>query len=342
MGKMYRVDQAAYHDLPSFPKNVGVETTAHCNARCPFCPLFGPEAEMQRPKGIMSGALFDKVFRELKENWQHVQTIFFNVDGEPLIDPKLPARLELVKTLGMGQKINMQTNGQYLHDKHARAILEAGIGQITLGFDGATKEVYEQHRVNCDYDRVLANTRAFVSLRKSLGAKTRIAIQYVRTHHNAHEVVAAYALWKEILDPDRDLFFNTTSRNWATPRLDQGDYIIETLQSSSQEKVACPMLAGSLNVLFDGRVPVCCWDYNVDIVPGGVGDANQHSLAEIWRGQLLEELRQKHARLEFSDLPRCAGCTMTRKYQVESAQPTTIATRFGVAHTLQSTLQLKK
>src|SRR5262249_31374428 len=144
---------------------------------------------------------------------------------------------------------NLQTNGQFLTEKNALALLEAGGGQIALGFDGATKEVYEIHRVNCTYERVLENTREFVRLRKQLGGRTRVAIQYVRTHHNSHEVEQAHRMWNAILEPGRDLFFNTTSRNWATTRIDRGGFVIETLGSSSTDYVPCPMLNETMSVL---------------------------------------------------------------------------------------------
>jgi MoaA/NifB/PqqE/SkfB family radical SAM enzyme len=330
-----RKDAESYARAARFPGQVAIETTAHCNARCPFCPLFGPGAAMTRPRGIMDMALFEKILAELDRQRQSVHTIFFNVEGEPLVDPLFTARLERVRHYALGSKIKMQTNAQFLGEQNARSILAADFGQITVGFDGATRETYERHRVNCSYERVLGNIRAFIRLRDELRGTTRVAIQYVRTPHNAHEVEPAIAMWSSILEPGRDCFFDTTSRNWATPALDRSGWVIETVESLGDARVPCPLLADSMNILYDGRVPVCCWDYNVDIVPGGIGDVRTQTLEEIWNASALAAVRQKHARLDFSELPRCAECTLTRPGK--EARPATdviAATRYGTIRRL--------
>lgn len=335
-------DHSHYYDqVGSFPTQVGIETTSHCNARCPFCPLFGPNADMTRPRGVMDMSLFEKVLAEIDQHRDAVRAIFFNVEGEPLVDPKFVPRLELVGRYRLGSKINMQTNAQFLGEKNARAILAAEVAQITVGFDGATRETYEQHRVNCSYDRVLGNLRDFLRLRRELNGQTRVAIQYVRTPKNAHEVEAAIDLWSKILEPGFDRFFDTTSRNWATSRIDRSGWVIETLASVDEEVVPCPMLAESLNVMFDGRVPVCCWDYNVDMVAGGIGDARTQSLAEIWHGAALRRVREQHARLDFSALSRCAQCTLTRtpREKPAAAENVIATTRYGTIRRLTSAMQ---
>lgn len=324
-----------YAKVARFPRQVAIETTAHCNARCPFCPLFGPGAAMTRPRGIMDMVLFEKILAELHHHGEDVQTIFFNVEGEPLVDPLFAERLERVHHHGLGRKVMMQTNAQFLGEKNARAILAADVGQITVGFDGATRETYERHRVNCNYDRVLDNLRTFIRLRNELGGNTRVAIQYVRTPHNAHEVDAAIAMWSTILEPGRDCFFDTTSRNWATTAIDRSGWVIETVDALGEERVPCPMLADSLNVMYDGRVPVCCWDYNVDMVPGGIGDARTHTLEEIWSGAALAAVRRKHAGLDFAELPRCAQCTLSRPAKESPRAANVIsATRYGTIRRL--------
>src|SRR6185503_3706091 len=90
----------------------------------------------------------------------------------------------------------------------------------------------------------------------------------------------------------------------------------------------------SFNILFDGRVPVCCWDYNVDIVNGGLGNVCERTIGEIWQSEPLRLVRLQHSRLDFGALPRCAACTMVRVPEATAPYPGT-RTRFGVVRPVE-------
>ncbi|MBW2999235.1 radical SAM protein [Candidatus Woesearchaeota archaeon] len=298
----------------SFPKKIAIETTTHCNAVCPFCPIHGPESDMTRPKGIMSMELFEKIMRQVHKNQDYIETIYLNVCGEPLIEPEFISRLHVIEEFGIGEKIDIQTNGQFLTEEKAKAILNAKIGCITLGFDGASKEVYEKHRLNCNYELVLENMKGFLELRNQSNSKTKVMIKYVHTPHNKHEIGAARDMWKKMLSPNLDMFVVSPSENWATPRIDKSGFVIKTVANSNKELIPCPMLDEFMNIFYDGKVPACCWDYNLDISNGGMGDTNKQSLAEIWNGAAFKNLRKKHAKLDFENLPRCTKCSQILRY----------------------------
>jgi MoaA/NifB/PqqE/SkfB family radical SAM enzyme len=303
-----------YAVVPDFPQIVGIETTAHCNASCVFCPLHGSKSDMVLPKGVMSMRIFDKIVRELSAHRDGIDVIFLNVRGEPLLDPNFDSRLGMIKGYGLNDKISMQTNGQFLDMHKAQVILDNKIGQIVLGFDAASKGVYERHRINCDYETVLNNMRNFLELRDKAKSNVHVSIKYVYTHENQHEIKTAYKMWTKILMSRLDNFMISPSENWANSRIDSNGYAIKTTHNSNKDRVPCPLLVNSINVLYDGKVPACCWDYNLDISNGGMGDANDHQLSEIWDGKAFQNLRYKHANLDFEDLTRCAQCSQILKY----------------------------
>lgn len=321
-------------EVPLFPTSVALDTIAHCNARCPFCPLYGPDAEMTRPKGWMPLELSESVLAQVARRREHVSVIYFCFHGEPLLDPHVEARFEQVARHGLGSLVTILTNGQYLDERRAQALLNADVREIMLGFDAATRETYERHRVGCDYDRVLGNVRRFLERRDELqrnhpkDRRTKLSIQYVRTPQNEHEVQSAYDLWGEILEPGVDRFFNTTSRNWATDRLDRGNWILETTRTAGVQRLPCSLLHSSLTVLHDGRIAVCNWDYNGDLAEEGAGNAWHTPLEELWHGAAWRRLREAHARLDFSALQRCEGCVMTRG-GVHDDKALGFRTRFG-------------
>jgi MoaA/NifB/PqqE/SkfB family radical SAM enzyme len=296
-----------------YPQIFGVETTASCNAACPFCPLHGPDAAMHRKKGVMDMQLFEKVLEQLVEHRNRLGVVFLNVCGEPLLDPQVTRRLKLIGEADMGEFVNMQTNGQLLTQEYGEAILAARIDKVTLGFDGSSREVYEQHRVRCSYDRVLENTRRFLAARDQLRSDTRLVVKYVLTRENRHEEESARALWAQYLSLKKDRFVVTPSENWATACIDQGGQVLKTAGPPGGRLRHCPLLFYTMNILYDGSVPACCWDYNLDVAGGALGDANNDSLLEIWRGEAFEKLRERHRAGDFAGLERCKLCSVIQE-----------------------------
>ena len=78
----------SYADAPDFPQIVGIETTAHCDASCVFCPLHGSKSDMVLPKGLMSMRVFEKIVRELSAHRDRIDVIFLNVRGRTPIGPE--------------------------------------------------------------------------------------------------------------------------------------------------------------------------------------------------------------------------------------------------------------
>jgi pyruvate-formate lyase-activating enzyme len=301
------------------PVYVAIETINTCNARCPFCPLFQGDSMMsrdKRPAKIMEQKLFGKLIDEIATWEDPPKVIYLNMNGEPLQDPMIADRLEVIKENGLGPLVDIQTNGQYLDEDIARTIIDAAVGRITLGFDGATKEVYEAHRVRCNYERVLGNIRSFAAMRDQLKAPTCIAIQYVRTKMNEAEVSPAHEMFSHFLDANRDVFQDNLSKDWGDKPSSNGLFIMPKAKSHGKP-CGCKLFAEQLIVLSDGLVAACCWDYSLSVSAGGLGDANENSLLDIWNGEKRGSLSQSLATDRLDDKPsKCTSCIFLYKTEV--------------------------
>ncbi len=280
----------------SLPKTVALELTNFCNCKCPFCPLFQGSEQLDRrirPIGTMSMDLFRKLVGEIAEWDEPPETIYLNMDGEPLLDKMFVQRLSVLQESGLSARVDLQTNGQFLTEAVSAAIVETGVSRLTLGFDGATAGTYGLHRTGCDYDTVLANLRNFCRIRRSRAGKVQIAIQYVQTALNSSEVALAYEMFSKLLDPSLDCFQETFSVDWASEGLRKSGVVLVGTQESTIEPVGCDFVQSQLIVLSDGSVAACCWDYNLTVNGGSLGDAARESLVDIWRGDRFEQLRHR-------------------------------------------------
>lgn len=310
-GRIYHLG-VAEHDAGPYPLIVGLETINTCNARCPFCPLFQGEATMARetrPAKIMDSALFERCVSQIAGWPVRPSTLFLNMNGEPLQDPRFAERLDFVARQGLGAIVNLQTNGQFLTPRLAEAILSAGVLRITIGFDAATKAVYEQHRVRCDYDRVLGHIRGFVELRRQTGRRTGISVQYVRTRRNDHEVLPAYEMFSKFLDPELDSFNDTLAKDWGDDSGAEDFFYIPKLETAPEPR-GCPTFDAQLIVHSDGTVAACCWDYNLSVSTGGFGNARETPLLDIWRGAARRKLGAALSGGDASVIPeKCRTCS---------------------------------
>lgn len=294
-----------------FPKIVGIETINTCNAKCPFCPLFQGGEQMDRSLRkalIMDDELFHRIINEIKE-WQiKPLTMFLNMNGEPFQDPKISNRLSTIKEAGMGNLFCIQTNAQFLKPDYINALLDAGIGEVAVGFDGATKEVYESHRVRCNYETVLNNIKTLAEVRDKGHYNTGISIKYVRTRNNEKEVVLAYNLFNKFLSPELDKFEDTLSVDWSDTDTHDPMYYISKSTSGLSPK-GCSVFNDQFIVLSDGLLAACCWDYNLNVSDGGFGFVQESTLLGTWRSKKRVAMLKELYSGNLKELPnKCLQC----------------------------------
>src|SRR6476620_8262907 len=135
---------------PALPEIVQIESTNICNAKCVFCP----RDEMHRRQGVMDFDLFRKVVDECAAlGITHVRVHNY---GEPFLDRELVEKVRYAKHKGIAE-VGMISNGSLITEDIARGMIDAGLDAINISVDAAGKEVFEETRLNLDYDTVIGN-----------------------------------------------------------------------------------------------------------------------------------------------------------------------------------------
>ena len=125
-------------DLLYFPKYVQIETVALCNARCFMCPV----DEWRREVKAMQQDVFDKVIAELSLYSSWVEKVTIQLDGEPLLDKKLEARIKTLKKIGI-RCVAFSSNASLMDQARAESIILSGVDEVTFSIDGATAQTFE-------------------------------------------------------------------------------------------------------------------------------------------------------------------------------------------------------
>jgi sulfatase maturation enzyme AslB (radical SAM superfamily) len=250
---------------------VNIEVTNHCNIKCKMCPVSG---KMQRQKGFMGFSLFKKI---IDDNPQ-IEFILPFQWGEPFLHKDI---FEMVKyAASKGIRVMLTSNGTLLDEQTCHKIIDSGLLRITFSVDGVG-DTYTGIR-GVSYSALKNNILMLKKIRDERKSNLKIDISMVVFKDTEQEVEKLFSEWKPLVD-----------RVQVIPVFTQ-----------MERKTSCRELwRGMAVVLWDGRVTVCCADYD-----GGMayGDANKESLAAIWNGQRMRKLRREHRQGKFSGT--CKNC----------------------------------
>jgi radical SAM protein with 4Fe4S-binding SPASM domain len=271
---------------PRLPEIVQIEATNICNAKCVFCP----RDEMHRRQGIMSLDLFKKIVDECAElGITHVRMHNY---GEAFVDRKLVEKVRYAKQKGI-REVGMISNGSLITEPVARGMIDAGLDAINISVDASGKEVFEATRIGLKYDKVIANIERLLRLRGESGKRRpKLILSFVRQNNSADEQ-AFIEHWRSIADK----IHVTDLHNWAG-----------TLNSESDVNYPCYRPWLTFTVLWDGRVSLCCADFDGRTI---LGNLNTQTISEIWNADAYRNVRREH--LESGGPDICRSCDLPRK-----------------------------
>jgi hypothetical protein len=153
--------------------------------------------------------------------------------------------------------------------------------------------VFERTRVHLEYDSVVANIRSLARLRQTAGRRRpKLILSFVR-QGNAADEQAFFEEWRQIADK----IHVTDLHNWAG-----------TLHDRSDVRFPCYRLWLTFTVLWDGRVSLCCADFDGRHI---LGDLRTSSIADIWNSPAYRAVRREQ--LLDGGPAICRSCDLPKK-----------------------------
>ena len=282
----FALDTLDRFNFYTFPKVVRIESTNKCNANCITCT----REKLTRSLGIMDLQLFKKIVDECAQ--YKIKTLHLHNFGEPLLDPLLCDRVKYAKEAGIRTRIF--SNLSFLTEEKATMLIMAGIDEIKISLDAATKETYEAIRRNLKFEQVESNIEMILRLRNKLQAShPRISLVFVINDQNRNEVAAFKKRWQNKVDN----IFISSYHNWAGG--------LASNSSAKKRLLPCFRLWKTFTILWDGRAALCCLDYDGQVI---VGDLNKQTIKEIYCGPKLSAIRQQHLNWEYDKTLLCLNC----------------------------------
>jgi radical SAM protein with 4Fe4S-binding SPASM domain len=326
------IDPRRYHEAadpdrspiaPRPPVCLYLEVTNRCNLLCTTCPRTYADLE---PPADMD---WDR-FRSIVDQLPDLKRAVLHGVGEPMLVKTLPKMVRYLAERNVYVLFN--TNGTALNERGGRALIAAGLDELRVSLDAATRESFKGVRGRDYFDRILANVHRFRTMQDREGAtKPRVSLWLTGLKQTLAELpdfvrIAANVGVKEVY-LQRLVFFNEDAVGLARP--DQA--LFERMTRGESDSLrAAEDLARELGIAFsasgaasepglslerttsrspwslcgrpwtlmyvtaNGRALPCC------IAPFSqhgyenytLGDAAQETLAEIWNGARYQDFRE--------------------------------------------------
>lgn len=291
-----------------FPRYVQFQTIDACQARCRMCPY--PLMDGRFPKGRMDDALFERLLAELVAH-PEVSTVVPMLQNEPLLDRRLWEKVAAVKRASAGRlRVELVTNGALLTEQTVDRLRESGLDVLDVSLDAATRETYEQVRPGLDWDAVLAGVeRAIAGL-----PDTTVVVRLVRLRHNAHEVRRFVRRWRR--RGVAVFVYDAHDRVGAVPEWNR-DLRIDPAREGAGTRLFkrvsraalghCPIPFAMTSILHDGTMLLCVHDWERKEVLGNLHGA---TIAELWNGPRMREIRALVHERRYTELPACRDCSL--------------------------------
>ncbi len=289
------------------PLSISIEPTTSCNLRCPECP--SGLRSFSRPTGMLHQELFESVINQLAPTLSY---LIFYFQGEPYLHSSFLDMVRFASTKKIYTATS--TNAHFLSDEAARQTVESGLDRLIISIDGVTQETYESYRIGGKLDKVITGAETIVHWKRKLKSKTpHVIFQFLVVKPNEHQIDNVYRLAKEI-GVDEVVLKTAQIYDYKN-----GSELIPSIEKYSRYKKGsngtysiknqlldhCWKMWHSCVITWDGKVVPCCFDKDAHFI---LGNLNQNSFEEIWKGEKYREFRGSLLRSR-EEIEICKNCT---------------------------------
>jgi len=277
--------------IETFPKVLHIEITTMCNARCVICP----RKCIKRKNKSMS---LDDILDIVQQGWDMgIREVHPHLLGEPALHPQFVELLYALHKRFVGIHIVSYTNGSRLMDPQIRKAYLDTCGRVTISMDGARSSVMRKTRPGVNPFIVRKGVKLLINERGS----------------NLSPQIFARMTVMPDTENDKELF----NRVWQCCdgisflpliRFEKDTNVTSSLNQRQYTEAIhhmCDRLFTSITISVEKKVILCCCDYNASVV---LGDLNKQSLSDIWNGDVITSIRDRHQKGKACEIPLCATC----------------------------------
>jgi len=324
-----------FGEVTDFPTQLDFELNYSCNFRCPMCTW---SVESTKGMGKETWFSFD-VYKEVIDDGvkRGLKVIRLNYINEPLIRPDLIKFIEYAHQAGI-LDIYLSTNGSLLTEKIARKLIPSGLTRIQVSLDAITESTYEIIRSsNYTLGEVTQRVLRFIELRdKEFSTELpTVRVNFVKTDLNELEQEKFINFWQDKVDAIgiQDLV------NIRKP--------IENEFQGGVKDFKCVHPFQHVTIRYNGHILPCCTFFGAELPLAklkSIKNPDAHfskkknvamtdsplpifkkesemlvqTIAQVWKSELMEYLREIHRKGEYWRHPVCKKCVESTAHHDET------------------------
>jgi radical SAM protein with 4Fe4S-binding SPASM domain len=248
------------------------------------------------PLGHMPLSRFKSI---IDQNRRTLEFIWPFGEGEPLLNENIYEMVRYARDSGV--RVELSTNATMLDESRSRKLLDCGVDNLILAFDGATAASYEKYRAGAKFDWVKRNIEAFLAFKLKSRARMKVILQMVLLRDNEHETSLFKKMWNRrgvdiIRFKEDQLKYSSIRADIYRPR-------------KERKRLPCFLLwRGSIFIRHDGTVAPCCRFAGKP----PLGDLRKSSFDQFWNSTEMQNIRKAHVSGDLSQYPPCQHCTIPR------------------------------
>lgn len=276
-----------------------VEVFGGCNYSCKMCPQStGRETNFLKKMPL---ELFESILDQLPGN----PIINLEGSGEPSIVSDLPLYVEACTRRGL--KSYMYCNGSKLNGQFMKDVVDAGLTFVRFSCIGYNREKYKEWMNVDNFDLILSNASETQAYVKSKNKDCTVASYHLILDSDSIAFeVEQYR--KNFIDVANTIGYIWKMHNWS------GNYSPIYLRNSKNKKSCGRPFAPEITIRAGGNgklgaVTPCCQTLGPPNESKSVlGHFEDQTFAEIWNGDLYNNLRSAHAEGNFDTIDYCKNC----------------------------------
>lgn len=272
-------------------KKVNFDVCTFCNHKCTFCSNSDERTIKHKTTAVQFRSVMENVLQYVE-----CEELGLSAKGEVLVNGDFEKIVRIAKEeLGIPY-IYISSNGALMDEKKARSIIEAGLDSIKFSINATTKEAYAKvHQVD-DFDKVVANFKTLLRLKKEHYPHLKVLISSVIAIQR-EELLDAF---EKIFGEDFALVDRVSLYPLGyTPKFE--------VKKDAKVTKKCSIPFDELYINSDGTLGLCCKDYFDEI---NFGSLLEHDFLEVYNSDGFQEVRRMHESSAFPDGHLCKNCLL--------------------------------
>ena len=160
-------------------KIIYLELTNACNFTCDYCPI----DQQTRQKQVMPQEFAENIIDQIAEA-ELTDFLTFHVMGEPYMHKNLCELTGYAEARGL--RVRLLTNGSLLDDERNRALFDAKLTRLEVGFRTPNDRSFElrlRRRGGLELDQYVERVKELIALKIASDTRTEVCIKlFIRSH----------------------------------------------------------------------------------------------------------------------------------------------------------------